>query len=758
MSRIAYLSSLTLVAALLVAGCGRSVGLPGMTGDDARPPIPDTYTPPPDGLLPPDGYIPPGDTWPPDDGSIPPPPDMGPPPTDGPQPPPDMGPPPPDGTIPLPDTGPCSATCNQMCQVLLACGLYTGGGYGRCVNECAGWPASQTTCLEKLLCAGVSSCITYSTCLSSQKQPDLVVRDLQAKVSGTTVYYAVQVCNVGQGVAGGFYLDIYYDQNFAPKVKQSGDRYVVVPQLHPQQCTTQTFTRVSTPAGTYTSWAQVDSDASVAESNENNNVRGPIKVSVTSNPPVKKPDLQVSKMAATVGGSATAPSVTYTMAVCNNGSVASTASQVNLYFNRSSAPTGSETADRSRALGALSPGSCTTLSLAWANPKPGATYTSYAMVDPKDVVSESDEKNNVYGPLKVSLASAPGADLVISTFRYNAYAFNTVLYRLEVCNKGKGTAGQNELHVYYDLKSAPTFGQKGDQRVSVPILAAGACRTFYVTRRMTPSGSYSSYALVDVMKQVSETSETNNGAGPLAVSVGGSSNRPDLQVGAFKASVSGNDITYTAQVCNRGNVTATPFRVDFYLNLNNPPRPGQSGSPSAIIATLAANRCTTVSRTLSNAKPGGYVSWVQVDSGRWVAESNEQNNTGGPVKVTVTGSSTASCNMICRLAINCGWFTASQNQQCLAWCGSFSPSQTKCADTAVQNKSCGQLKQCNLPSPGSFSCTNLCSWFVNSCNLIPSGQYNMCLSTCGSLSTSQLQCVQKAYQGKQCMQALICVL
>ena len=828
-------SFLALTATVVVyAGCGRSLGLSADETPpefDSRPPLPDTYAPPPDGLVPVDGWVPPPrdfgpppdfwtptpdvgplpdaappppdlrprpdrwvppwpdtgprpDRWvppPPDRGVkpdrwVPPPPDTGPnqdwwtppppdvgPTPDGTPPPPDVGPLPdlplpPDQGIPLPDTGPCSATCSQMCQVVVACGLYSGT-YNKCVTECASWPTSQLSCLTRYLCAGVSSCVTYGTCMTTQKKPDLTVRNFAAKVSGSTVTYQAQVCNLGQGDASGFYLDVYYNRSSAPAVKQSGDKYIVVPTLKAGKCSTHTFTRPNTPTGTYRSYIQVDSDASVSESNESNNVSGPITVKVSKPPPVKKPDLVISKVTATAGGSWSFY-IRYRVTVCNNGSVAAGASRLDVYLNRSSAPKVNQTGDRATTLTSLNPGQCTTRDVNISRVRTG-TYTSYAQVDTLDAVSESTETNNTYGPIKVTVGTAPGADLVIRSLTYNPYAFNTVLYRVRVCNAGKGAAGANRVCVYYNRSSAPTTSTRCDQSASVPILQPGQCTDRNVTRLAAPNGTYASWAYVDYRRQVTETNENNNTAGPLKVTMGGAATKPDLYVASFSGKVSGTSIAYTARVCNKGKVRATPFRVDFYPDRSSAPSAKQYGDPWTIVATLSGGSCTNVSRTVNNLRRGRtYRSYVQVDTGDWVSEAAENNNVSGPQSFAIANTNPLTCALSCVFAIQCGLFKTSELPICINWCGKLSASQASCVQSAQRSRSCSALKKCNLPPKPAppTACPSLCKWFVNTCKLLPSGQYNVCLGTCGGLSSSKLSCVQKAQAANQCNQALICLL
>jgi subtilase family serine protease len=764
---------LTCSLALLAAGCGRTNMYSGQADNgvqlqpDSRPMLPDTWTPPPDGLVLPDtwtppppppdsGLPPPPDQWlPPVDAVIPPPPDTWTPPPDGPI------PPPPDSGIPTPDVGPCTATCSQMCKVLINCGLYKDS-LARCTSDCTGWSGQQTTCLEKLICSSISSCLAYATCLPTTRKPDLVVDTLTAKVSGSTVTYDIKFCNRGQAAATGFYVDIYYNRSAAPKVKEYGNQYVQYSKfLAAGACDSTSFTRSSTPPGTYASWAQVDSDDYVAESSETNNSKGPVNVVVSGTPPPRQPDLTVRRMTASVYGIGSLNAVRFSINVCNDGAVSSPSSRVDVYYNPARPPVAGQSGDASTSVPGLSAGSCTTRTLVRLG-VPSGSYASYAQVDPTNAVAESSETNNVYGPVKYSVnVSTPGADLHIARFTYQAYALNTVLYTVRVCNKGTGSSASTRVDVFYNRSTAPKQGNTGDGSTTVPGLAAGACSNTYVTRLGTPSGNYTSWAYVDTKNTVKETDENNNGAGPLKVSVGGTSNRADLYFKSFDAKVVGNEFEYSMQVCNKGKTSAALFRVDLYYNRTSAPKVNQNGDANSYVPLLNAGACRSLTLYRKNPPSGTYNSYAQADTTGWITESDENNNVAGPK--TVTMGSSSGCTAICLFSVSCGLFTLSEWQQCTAWCKSMDSKTKSCAQAALAKSSCSDLKKCSLPPkppppPPLWVCPTVCNWLSRTCNLIPSNLVLLCMANCQSLPNAKISCMQKAYQSSQCLQAITCML
>jgi hypothetical protein len=111
----------------------------------------------------------------------------------------------------------------------------------------------------------------------------------QTSSGGTTLHYMLEICNAGQVGASQFRVDIYFDRSTPPPLYQHGDIFQMVSYLGPNDCTSQTGNLSNPPPGTYTSWAQVDTDNAVLESNENNNIAGPKTIVVPSTPPPPPP-------------------------------------------------------------------------------------------------------------------------------------------------------------------------------------------------------------------------------------------------------------------------------------------------------------------------------------------------------------------------------------------------------------------------------------------------------------------------------------
>ena len=116
----------------------------------------------------------------------------------------------------------------------------------------------------------------------------------------------------------------------------------------------------------------------------------------------------------------------------------------------------------------------------------------------------------------------------------------------------------------------------------------------------------------------------------------------DLAPTEFTANLAGSTITYDLTVTNNGEIDCTrPFRMDLYIDLEQPPIPNQITSDwNETVDYLAAGDSVSFNLGSSEASPqGNYASYFQVDTTALVAESDEYNNIAGPEEFTI-GEST----------------------------------------------------------------------------------------------------------------------
>ncbi len=122
--------------------------------------------------------------------------------------------------------------------------------------------------------------LTYGTIA----QPDLVVTGILTDPAepdpGETVNIHVTVKNQGTGNAGGFYLDWYANESAPPSPPPYGDQYEFITSLAPGASYTMDTTYTYNTTGIYHMYAYADTEKEVTESNEYNNVMGPVNIIV----------------------------------------------------------------------------------------------------------------------------------------------------------------------------------------------------------------------------------------------------------------------------------------------------------------------------------------------------------------------------------------------------------------------------------------------------------------------------------------------
>ena len=479
-------------------------------------------------------------------------------------------------------------------------------------------------------------------------------------------------------------------------------------------------------------------------------------------------DLVITDFTATANGS----TVSYALVICNNGHDEANNFFVDIYYNRKSAPGLSNFGTWYENVGSLPGGTCDKFFHERTGTADG-NYNSWAQVDADGIVTETNEQNNVAGPVPVTVGTTPQTvDLEISHFSATASTNGEVTYNLMICNLGSGQANASNALIFYDRVSPPSPTDGGDYAISVPSLAGGQCHKTTALRSGTPPGTYYSYLLVDAYSAIAETNETNNSAGPIQVIVDASpppTSDPDLLIEQFYAKVSGDSVYYTATVCNYGGANSGAFQVTLHYNRNTAPDASTSGDASTWqVSSLKAGACTTWNWTRTSTPVGMYFSWAYADTGDKVIESNETNNAGGPQLVTVQDPVPPpppmdSCATVCAFAIyTCSIYTSNESAQCDTWCDGLTTTAMQCVEGATKNNDCNAFKTCNTPPlppppPPPGTCADVCTYLTGDCNY-PANQYWPCIGACETLAADKLTCVQTAITQKQCTQVLYCMI
>ena len=326
--------------------------------------------------------------------------------------------------------------------------------------------------------------------------------------------------------------------------------------------------------------------------------------------------------------------VTYSVKAC---STESDSTKVGVYHDLTVPPSSATAPDSSMPVVADS--SCPEVQLQWTGAAIGL-YQSYAKVDPDETTFETNESNNVAGPIEVCV----GPDVVVKSFDIEINGAS-VTYKATVCNEGSMDAKKFRVGFWHNRTQEPPQSEMGDIFKGIVLLQAGKCEDIQVAAGLRPNGSFVGWSRADSGDFVEECRESNNPNGPLPYTL----SNPDLDVVTFEAQVTGTTVAYTIKVCNQGTAAVSKFFVDVYFHRPKmAPVIGEPGDLVKPVLSLAPSGCTTVTFQRSGTPKGNYTSYVMADPDDFVSEPNEANNLSMPLVLTVgqgnSSSTTGSCD------------------------------------------------------------------------------------------------------------------
>ncbi len=149
-------------------------------------------------------------------------------------------------------------------------------------------------------------------------------------------------------------------------------------------------------------------------------------------------------------------------------------------------------------------------------------------------------------------------------------------------------------------------------------------------RWITGSGSVATIALGGLMTAVAPGNTEviaewqGHEATPLPVTVV-SSAEPDLQIDTVTFESSADEVTVTLRIGNTGNVGASDYWADVFIDPDTPPQPGDLGNQYFPLFYTEAGDTTEIVWTFTSTT-GEHSLYVLIDSDNEVAESNESNN------------------------------------------------------------------------------------------------------------------------------------
>ena len=251
--------------------------------------------------------------------------------------------------------------------------------------------------------------------------------------------------------------------------------------------------------------------------------------------------------------------------------------------------------------------------------------TVYAIVDPDNLIAETNENDNK-ASARVWVATGPDLAVFSEDLKPSTYVPATgaaFTFEYTVRNLGETEAGQFDLALY---DGDPASGGTQLQNAALSGVPGNGIRTGTFGVTLSANGPHTLYLVADSLGDITELSETNNN-GTVTVTVGGVQTGADLAVTPMDITftpnrpAAGEAIQISALVRNQGTDSAFGFLVEIY--------DGQPESGGTLIhsqtLSLAPGSDQVITASWTPAT-GIHDVQVIVDRENGIAETNETNN------------------------------------------------------------------------------------------------------------------------------------
>jgi len=247
--------------------------------------------------------------------------------------------------------------------------------------------------------------------------PDLWVYSFWVGKDGDTSVFKAVVCNTGTDTARKFRVGFYFDRTTAPQDGDYSDAFKPIEELQPAWhwwgdhfapwlCEEVEYKRTPTPNDSYTTWCKVDDGLFVEEADEDNNVLGPYRYTMSN------ADLVIERFEARVSN---APPYTiyWDVTICNRGTATAGKFWADLYYDRAAddPPQLGEPGDDNYGAAdsadwrSLPPNACVhhtfeRYDVDETTPE-HPEYETWLQVDADEFVYDPDRSTNLEGPLDI---------------------------------------------------------------------------------------------------------------------------------------------------------------------------------------------------------------------------------------------------------------------------------------------------------------------------------------------------------------------
>lgn len=221
--------------------------------------------------------------------------------------------------------------------------------------------------------------------------PNLVVSAVTPVVSGNDATFVVAVTNNGSGLADSAFVDVFFDSG-EPEEGELGETYAFVGALGAGDTVQVSLTVPDVGPGDHEVWFYADVDDWIEETNEDDNVFGPLSIDIDAPVVASGPDLVVTQFVGTSDGDFSF----YTVAITNVGDAWADEFWVDIWLDRDDDPAVCDYGDEYAFVETLAPDDTW-----WWEPEvdlgpgTGETWTTVLFADSCDDVDEANEDDNL---------------------------------------------------------------------------------------------------------------------------------------------------------------------------------------------------------------------------------------------------------------------------------------------------------------------------------------------------------------------------
>ena len=535
--------------------------------------------------------------------------------------------------------------------------------------------------------------------------PDLTITSISPSTNDISkdeeFEVTITVSNQGDGVVSGFRMDLYKDRTGAPGETDIGDVNTWVNEEVVVGDSRDVVLPISyDSAGTYQIWAQVDQDDAVAELDEDNNVAGPVEVTIEEpSTPLFSPDLTITSIDIPSTPVPAGEPIVVTVTVRNKGIFGAKDFQVGLYPDRDTAPSPGDPPEYRQTVNRLVAQWSTGVEFTIEYDTPGI-YQLWSQVDGDRQIVELDEDNNVAGPELITVITPQTRILSIDSSDGGS-----------ISKPGEGRFSGND-GITVKIEATPdshyeftewtgdvdTIADKEAASTTITLDADYSISAKFDLKNTMPKAKDDSYSVEQggilsepepgVLKNDSDpdgdeisavlVTEPSNGA--VSLESDGSfsytpnedfsgsdtfaykandgtedSNRANVTIEVGNEPVDAPDLAITlvdpspiiGSVGNPLDVTITTENLGLvdpgywfwgwiYKDRTASPQVGDTGDLSFAMEGLEPGESVDNTVTLTYDEAGVYQLWVQLDVPLEAGETHDSNNLFGPIQVTIT--------------------------------------------------------------------------------------------------------------------------